>query len=33
LDELRTRLRCAKQVRLSLAGHRSLHARFFPSSS
>jgi hypothetical protein len=32
LDELRTRLRCAKQVRLALAGHRPLYARFFPSS-
>jgi hypothetical protein len=28
LDELRTRLRCAKQVRLSLAGYRPPHARF-----
>ena len=25
LDELRTRLRCAQQVRLSVAGHRPLH--------
>jgi hypothetical protein len=33
LDELRTRLRCAKQVRLALAGHRPLHARFFLCSS
>src|SRR5215471_11276560 len=29
LDELRTRLRCATQVRLPLAGHRPPHPRFF----
>jgi hypothetical protein len=33
LDEIRTRLRRSTQVRLSVAGHRSSHARFFPSSS
>jgi hypothetical protein len=33
LDELRTKLRSANQVRLALAGHRPLHARFFPSFS
>ncbi len=33
LDELRTRLRCAKQIRLSVAGHRSSHVRFFPCLS
>jgi hypothetical protein len=32
LDELRTRLRSSKPGTLALAGHRSLHARFFPSS-